>query len=451
MKAPHLKTAFAVLAISLYGCGSSDYEVREPAPTLSVALSATTCAIGETLTGKLTVAQRGATEQNWSLAAIVQEGSVGITVDDREIPVSGEWMQLTGKNATIRLTPETAGEHIVILQAMSATGEISNECRLTLAAEVGTELAAAATCETTVLDPGIDAMLPIRLSLAKEGYAGRYKVVATLARGTGAIYHEGNIVTDVEVELEAETTLYFRPKALGEQIIEFTVTAGDEVAVARAYMNIAKEITVRCEVSDRFIVSGTGRYDTEGATTTLTLENAEGYNFEAAGWYDLARNLLSTGETCPVRLTLGGISEIVLELKKREVRLETSEYEQVVTDYFVPTNVIGKLERRQAVDYRLRLTADYKLSDDLVFVYDTYKYDLYQGQTIIDGKPSFFRGERHPSFESGKAASDWFWNCDRSFTIHLRRSDNPTLKFNYSAHTVESASTRYLIPENIDL
>ncbi len=451
MKAPHLKTAFAVLAISLYGCGNSDYEVREPAPTLSVALSATTCAIGETLTGKLTVAQRGATEQNWSLAAIVQEASVGITVDDREIPVSGEWMQLTGKNATIRLTPETAGEHIVILQAMSATGEISNECRLTLAAEVGTELAAAATCETTVLDPGVDAMLPIRLSFAKEGYAGSYKVISTIARGAGAIYHEGNIVTDAEVELGSETTLYFHPNVLGEHILEFTVTAEDEVAVARAYMNIAKEITVQCEVSDGIIVTGAGRYDTEGATVTLTMENAEGYNFEVAGWYDPMRNPLSTGKTCPVRLTLGGISEIVLELKKREVRLETSEYEQVVTDYFVPTNVIGKLERRQAVDYRLRLTADYKLSDDLVFVYDTYKYDLYQGQTIIDGKPSFFRGERHPSFESGKAASDWFWNCDRSFTIHLRRSDNPTLKFNYSAHTVESASTRYLIPENIDL
>lgn len=440
-----------LLTAIIAGCGTSDYTVRQPAPTLSVALSATTCAIGETLTGKLTVAQRGATEQNWSLAAIVQEGSVGITVDDREIPVSGEWMQLTGKNATIRLTPETAGEHIVILQAMSATGEISNECRLTLAAEVGTELAAAATCETTVLDPGVDAMLPIRLSFAKEGYAGSYKVISTIARGAGAIYHEGNIVTDAEVELGSETTLYFHPNVLGEHILEFTVTAEDEVAVARAYMNIAKEITVQCEVSDGIIVTGAGRYDTEGATVTLTMENAEGYNFEVASWYDPMRNPLSTGKTCPVRLTLGGISEIVLELKKREVRLETSEYEQVVTDYFVPTNVIGKLERRQAVDYRLRLTADYKLSDDLVFVYDTYKYDLYQGQTIIDGKPSFFRGERHPSFESGKAASDWFWNCDRSFTIHLRRSDNPTLKFDYSAHTVESASTRYLIPENIDL
>ncbi|MDE5963321.1 MAG: hypothetical protein K2G58_04760, partial [Alistipes sp.] len=193
------------------------------------------------------------------------------------------------------------------------------------------------------------------------------------------------------------------------------------------------------------------RYDTEGRDIMLGFENTEGYNFEVAGWHDSTGNRLSTQKNCTVRLTLGGISEIVLELKKREVQIETSEYERIVTEYYVPGKIAGKLERKQAYDYRLRLVSDYKLSDDLVFAYDTYKYDLYQGQTIIDGKPSFFRGERHPSFESGKAASDWFWNCDRSFPIHLRRSDNPTLKFNYSAHTVESASTRYLIPENIDL
>lgn len=451
MKAPHLKTAFAVLAISLYGCGSSDYEIREPAPTLSVALSATTCALGETLTGKLTVAQRGATEKNWSLAAIVRKGAIGITVDDREIPVSGEWTQLTGKNATIRLTPEAAGEHVVTLQAMSSAGELSDECTLTLTTTTGTALTASAVCEAEVDDPGIDAMLPIRLSLAKEGYAGRYKVVPHIARGSGAIYHEGNIVTDVEVELGAETTLYFRPKALGEQIIEFTVTAENEVAATRAYMNVAKEITVRCAVTDGIVVSGAGRYDTEGGDVVLGFENAEGYNFEVAGWHDGAGNRLSAEKSCTVRLTLGGISEIVLELKKREVRIEAGTAERIVTEYYVPGKIAGKLERRQAHDYRLRLVSDYKLSDDLVFAYDIYKYDLYPGQTLIDGKPAFIRGEAHPHFRTGEVASDWFWDCDRRFAIRLRRNDNPQLRFDLSRHAVESASTRYLIPENIDL
>lgn len=433
------------------GCETSDYTVRQPMPTLSVLLSSSTCLLGESLTGRLAITQQGATEEKYALAAIVCEGSIRLFVDEREIPVSGQWTQLTEKNATIRLIPEIAGEHIVILQAMSATGEISSECRLTLEAEVGTELTAAAACETTVLDPGIDAMLPIRLSFAKEGYAGSYKVKSAIVRGAGAIYHEGDIITDAEVELAPETTLYFCPKALGEYIFEFTVTAEDEVAVARAYMNIAKEIAVRCEVSDGIIVAGTGRYDTEGATATLTMENAEGYNFEVASWYDPARNLLSTGTTCPVRLTLGGISEVVLELKKREVQIETGEYERIVTDYFVPTDVIGKLERRQAIDYRLRLTSDYKMSDDLVFVYDAYKYDIYPNQTIINGHPSFIRGEAYPKFHTGATASEWFWNCLHQFAIKLRQSDNPTLKFNRAAHTVESESTRYLVPENISM
>lgn len=446
-----IRYSILLLTAIITGCRTSDYTVRQPAPTLSVSLSSTTCRLGESLTGRVVITQQGATEETYALAAIVREGSIRLFVDEREIPVSGQWTQLTEKNATIRLMPEIAGEHIVILQAMSATGDISNECRLTMAAEVGTELAATATCETEVLDPGIDAMLPIRLSLAKEGYAGSYKVVPTIARGTGSIYHEGNIVTAAEVELGAETTLYFRPNVLGEHILEFTVTAEDKVAVARAYMNIAKEITVRCEVSDGIIVTGAGRYDTEGATVTLTMENAEGYNFEAAGWYDPARNPLSTGKTCPVRLELGGISEVVLELKKREVRIATNDYERIVTEYYVPSKTAGKLDSRQAIDYRLRLTSDYKMSDDLVFEYDIYKYDVYPNQLFIDRNPSFIRGAAHPHFRTGQVASDWFWNCDHRFAIKLRQADNPTLKFDYSTRTAESNSTRYIIPKEITM
>lgn len=439
---------FTVIAT---GCGASDYTVRQPAPTLSVSLSSTTCSLGESLTGRLAITQRGATDEKYALAAIVHEGAIRLFVDDREIPVSGQWTQLAEKNATIRLMPEIAGEHVVILQAMSATGELSDECRVTLAAEVGTALAAEATCEKEVLDPGTDAMLPIRLSLAKEGYAGSYKVLSTIVRGSGAIYHEGDIVTDAEVELGTETTLYFRPKALGEQIFEFTVTAEDEVAIARAYMNIAKEITVQCEVSNGIIVSGTGRYDTEGATATLMLENDDGYNFEAAGWYDPAGNPLSTGKTCSVRLTLGGISEIVLELKKREVRIETGDYEQVVTMYYVPRATDNNLESRKAYDYRLRLTADYKLSDNLVFHYDMSKYDIRPNQIFFDGQPSFIRGSGVSKFHAETTASEWFWDYYRRFVITLRQADNPTLKFDRAHHTVESASTRYLLPENINL
>jgi len=443
---------FLLLAALLSGCGTTDYPTREPAPTLTVSLSATTCRLGASLTGRLSIAQRGTAETDYyALAAVVRKGAVRIAVDDREIPATGEWVRLDGKNATIRITPEQAGKHELTLQAMSAAGEISEACRLTLTAEAGTELAAEATCETEVVDPPHDAMIPIRLAIAKAGYSGPYKVTATLAQGSGAIYHEGNVITNVEVELAAETTLYFRPAVLGEQLFVFTVTAEGVQAEARAYLNVAKKIEVHCTVGEGFTVSGVGTYNTEGGDLSLAFEPADGYNFEVDGWYDPDGNLLSAEKNCPIRLTLDGISDVELRLKKREVRIETSDCERIVTEYYVPSKTGNKLERRQAHDYRLRLTSDYRLSDDLVFTYDTYKYDLYLNQTVIEGQPSFIRGEAHPRFHAGETASDWFWRCDKRFAIVLRPSDNPTLRFDRSAHAVESESTRYLLPDNITL
>ncbi len=441
-----------LLTALLSACGTTDYSTREPAPTLTVSLSATSCWLGASLTGRLTIAQRGTAETDYyALAAVVREGSVRIAVDDRELPATGEWVRLDGKNATIRIIPEQAGEHELTLQAMSAAGEVSEACRLTLTAEVGTELTAQAECEAEVLDPGVDAMIPIRLAIAKVGYAGPYKVTATLAQGAGAIYHEGNVITDVEVELAAETTLYFRPAALGEQLIAFTVTAEGVQTEARAYLNVAKKIEVHCAVGEGFTVSGTGTYNTEGSDLSLAFEPAEGYNFEVAGWYDAAGNLLSAEKICPIRLTLDGISHVELKLKKREVRIETTDCERIVTEYYVPSKTGNKLERQQAHDYRLRLVSDYRLSDDLVFAYGTYRYDLYPNQTVIDGRPSFIRGEAYPRFHTGETASDWFWRCDKRFAIMLCPSDNPQLRFDRSAHVVESESTRYLLPENITL
>ena len=443
---------FLLLATLLSGCGTTDYSTREPAPTLTVSLSATTCRLGTSLTGRLTITQRGTAETDgYTLAAVVREGSVRIAVDDREIPATGEWMRLDGKNATIRFTPEQAGEHELTLQAMSAVGEVSEACRLALTAEVGTELTAQAECEAEVIDPPHDAMIPIRLTITKAGYAGPYKVVATLTQGSGAIYHEGNVITDVEVELAAETTLYFRPAALGEQLIAFTVMAEGVQAEARTYLNVAKKIEVHCAVGEGFTVSGVGTYNTEGSDLSLSFEPADGYNFEVSGWYDAAGNLLSAEKNCSIRLTLDGISHVELKLKKREVRIEATDCERVVTEYYVPSKTGNKLERQQAHDYRLRLTADYRLSDDLVFVYDTYRYDLYPNQTVIDGRPSFIRGEAHPRFHAGEMASDWFWHCDKRFDITLRPSDNPQLRFNRSTHAVESESTRYILPNEIEI
>lgn len=400
----------------------------------------------------LSIAQRGTTETDYyALAAVVRKGSVRIAIDDREIPATGEWIRLDSKNATIRITPEQAGEHDLTLQAMSAVGEVSEACQLTLQAEAGSALTARAECEAEAINPPHNAMIPIRLAIAQTGYSGPYKVTATLAQGSGAIYHEGNVITDVEVELAAETTLYFHPAALGEQLFVFTVTAEGAQAEARAYLNVAKKIKVHCTVDEGFTVSGVGTYNTEGSDLSLAFEPADGYNFEVYGWYDPDGNLLSTEKNCPIRLTLDGISSVELKLKKRKVDIKTSDCERIVTEYYVPSKTGNKLERQQAHDYRLRLTADYRLSDDLVFVYDTYKYDLYPNQTVIEGRPSFIRGEAYPRFHAGETASNWFWRCDKRFAITLRPSDNPQLRFDRSAHTVESESTRYTLPNEIEI
>ncbi|MCM1219242.1 MAG: hypothetical protein NC548_32575 [Lachnospiraceae bacterium] len=432
------------------GCGPSEYRLVEPTPVLAVSLATTTCEAGGSITGRLRVTQEG-TDGSYSLSAILREGALTVTADDAELPLTGQWHPLNGNDTRLRIIPETAGRHVLVLQAMSSDGTRSNECEATLTVQQTGELRAKAHCEAELCNIPPETMIPITLTMEKAGHVGRYRVVATLLQGSGRIFHKGNAVTGVETELEACDTLYFRPEALGEQVFEFSVTAGTDNTVIRAYTNIVEELTIRHADLEGFSVTGAGRYDTEGATATLTLENADGYNFEAAGWYDASGKLLSTENDCPVRLTLGGVSEIVLELKKREVRLETKAYERVATQYYVPSTTGNNLESQQAYDYRLRLTADYRLSDDLVFVYELCKHDVYQNQTFLEGQPSLIRGEAHPKFPAGASASEWFWDYYHRFAITLRQSDNPTLKFDRSAHTVESATARYLIPENINL
>ncbi len=87
-------------------------------------------------------------------------------------------------------------------------------------------------------------------------------------------------------------------------------------------------------------------------------------------------------------------------------------------------------------DYRRNWQSDYRLSDEIRLYYETYRWTL----TVPPVEQKAWTVE---------PATGYFWRIDDDFTIYLRSSDNPTLKFDRSAHAVESESTRYIFPNEI--
>lgn len=95
--------------------------------------------------------------------------------------------------------------------------------------------------------------------------------------------------------VDADATFEYAPEEIGEQILEFEVSAAKASAKARAYMDVVKNIVVTSCVEGCFTIDGAGEHNVEGETVTLKLVNDELFNFEVAGWYD------TSGSSCPAR------------------------------------------------------------------------------------------------------------------------------------------------------
>ncbi len=408
-------------------------------PVLVARFDATECAPNETVAGLLVISQKEAGIGH-ALATTLLTGAARIAIDGVLVPTRGEWIVVQSDTLHVSVTPDEEGEVRIGFQVRTQVGEVcSNRCEAVVTAEFPPELTAEAECEAQLVNPHSDETVPVHLTIDYPKYAGEYTIRPSVIQGKGTFLYQGEAVGEDGIATEEErVTIEYRPAALGEQLLAFDIQAGEAAKQVCAYVEVAKRLTVKCAASNGITITGEGEYATEGECAILELRNDPGYNFEASGWYDAAGNRLSTGNRCELVVTYETAPDIVLELKKRRVRLTlTSSYRK---PYNYPVaNASGRITGWKTVyDYRRNLQSDYRLSDEIRLYYEKYRWTL----TVPPTEQKAWTVE---------SATGYFWRIDDDFTIYLRRSDNPQLRFDPTEHAAESETTRYIFPNEIEI
>lgn len=437
-------TLFYALALFLLpGCSSSKYQIVEPQPQLSLSTAAAVCELGENVSLTLAVTQEGV-DGNFSLSAFIREGKASLTLDGSDMDTSGQWVQLAAKYARLVITPAQAGDLLVSFQAKSPDGEVSEQQDLKVTVTAPSEITAEAVCEAKIVNPAADARIPVQLHI--QGVPGadrKFIVTPAVSLGKGKIFLNGYAVNGQTSPVDADATFEYAPEEIGEQILEFEVTAGKTSAKARAYMDVVKNIVVTSSVEGCFTIEGAGEHNTEGEMITLALVNEELFNFEPAGWYDSTGQLLSNEATYALQLSRDCITQLQVRLKPRTVTITRQGIAQVEFQYLVMES--GRPVPKVTYDYRTQYSADYKASEPIKFYYEEYRLDKSKIPPV--GQKSFGM----PTISKGARNSTYLWRCDKKFTVYLRPEDNPGFTFNKSRKYIESPSTRYMIPDDVTI
>ena len=437
-------TLFYALALFLLpGCSSSKYQIVEPQPQLSLSTAAAVCELGENVSLTLAVTQEGV-DGNFSLSAFIREGKASLTLDGSDMDTSGQWVQLAAKHARLVITPAQAGDLLVSFQAKSPDGEVSEQQDLKVTVTAPSEITAETVCEAKIVNPAADARIPVQLHIQGVPSAdGKFIVTPTVSQGKGKIFLNGYAVNGQASPVDADATFEYAPEEIGEQILEFEVTAGKTSAKARAYMDVVKNIVVTSSVEGCFTIEGAGEHNAEGEKVTLALVNEELFNFEPAGWYDSTGQLLSNEATYALQLSRDCITQLQVRLKPRTVTITRQGIAQVEFQYLVMEG--GRPVPKVTYDYRTQYSADYKVSEPIKFYYEEYRLDKSKIPPV--GQKSFGM----PTISKGARNSTYLWRCDKKFMVYLRPEDNPGFTFNKSRKYIESPSTRYMIPDDVTI
>lgn len=436
-------TLFCALALFLSaGCSSSKYQIVEPKPQLSLSSTAATCELGQTATITVAVSQEGVA-RNFSLSAFIRQGQARIALAGSDMDTSGQWVQLANKSARLVITPAQVGDLLISFQAKSPDGVVSEQQDLKVTVTATSEIAAEASCEAKIVNPAADARIPVKLVIRGASADGKFLVTPTISQGNGKIFMNGYAVNDQASPVDGDVTFLYAPEEIGEHILEFEVTAGKVAARARAYMDIVKNIVVTSNVEGCFTIDGAGEHNAEGKTVTLKLVNGERFNFEPAGWYDSAGQLLSDQETCTLKLSRDCITQIEVKLKPRKVTITRQGIAELRFEYLIMEG--GRPVPKVAYDYRMQYSADYKASEPIKFYYEEYRLDRSKLPPVGQ------RSTGTPTIDKGATNSTFLWRCDKKFSVSIRPADNPGFKFNYNARSIESEITTYYLPSDITM
>ena len=437
-------TLFYALALFVSaGCSPSKYRIVEPKPQLSLSTVATVCELGQAVSLSLAVSQEGV-DGNFSLSAFIRQGQAAITLDGSDMDTSGQWVQLSDRNARLVITPAQTGDLLVSFQAKSPDGEVSEQQDLKVTVTAPSEIAAEAVCEAKIVNPAADARIPVQLHIqGVPGADGKFIVTPTVSLGKGKIFLNGNAVNGQACPVDADVTFEYAPEEIGEQILEFEVTAGKTSAKARAYMDVVKNIVVTSSVEGCFTIKGAGEHNTEGEKVTLALVNEELFNFEPAGWYDSTGQLLSNEATYALQLSRDCITRLEVRLKPRTVNITRQGIARIEFQYLVMEG--GRPVPKVAYDYRTQYSTDYKASEPIKFYYEEYRLDRSKIPPVGQ------RSTAMPTITKGARNSTYLWRCDEKFSVSIHPGDNPGFKFHYNDRYIESQTTKYYLPSDITM
>ena len=404
-------TLFYALALFVSaGCSPSKYRIVEPKPQLSLSTVATVCELGQAVSLSLAVSQEGV-DGNFSLSAFIRQGQAAITLDGSDMDTSGQWVQLSDRNARLVITPAQTGDLLVSFQAKSPDGEVSEQQDLKVTVTAPSEIAAEAVCEAKIVNPAADARIPVQLHIqGVPGADGKFIVTPTVSLGKGKIFLNGNAVNGQACPVDADVTFEYAPEEIGEQILEFEIAAGKASAKARAYMDVVKNIVVTSVVE---------------------------------GWYDPSGQLLSGEATYALTLARDCITDIQLRLKPRTVTITRQGIARIEFQYLVMEG--GRPVPKVAYDYRTQYSADYKASEPVKFYYEEYRLDTSKIPPVGQKSAGM------PTIPKGATKSTFLWRCDEKFSVSIRPADNPGFKFNYNDRSVESQTTKYYLPSDITM
>jgi len=449
-----MRTLFLFLMASvLFGCTPSSVEAvdpkpdepsgndptePEPVPMLTAAFDRTACVPDEIVTGTLTVMGTKATD-GYALATTLLAGTARIVVDGQIVPTGGEWIGFSAETLPVTIAPDREEELLVEFRIKNLADKVSEPCRVALTAAFPPELAVEASCMPRIENPTPETALPITLTVDYPNHTGDYTVVPTVAQGAGEFLYAGQPVGPSGIVVSAgTTTIDYRPTMLGEHLLDFEVRAGGAAKQVRTYCDVVKIFTVACDVPCGIRISGAGEYRVEGEPVVFAMANEPSYNFEAAGWYDADGKLLSTESFCTIAARYATPTDYRLELEKREVKFTMGQPYRKPYQYPIPGSNGQIASWKTVYDYRLKLQYDYRPTDDILLYYEKYRWQI----TV-------------PPIEQKKwtveSATGFFWRIDNRFRLLIRQSDNPDLIFDRARHAVESASTRYLLPAEIEM
>ena len=404
-------TLFYALALFVSaGCSPSKYRIVEPKPQLSLSTVATVCELGQAVSLSLAVSQEGV-DGNFSLSAFIRQGQAAITLDGSDMDTSGQWVQLSDRNARLVITPAQTGDLLVSFQAKSPDGEVSEQQDLKVTVTAPSEITAEAVCEAKIVNPAADARIPVQLHIqGVPGADGKFIVTPTVSLGKGKIFLNGNAVNGQACPVDADVTFEYAPEEIGEQILEFEIAAGKASAKARAYMDVVKNIVVTSVVE---------------------------------GWYDPSGQLLSGEATYALTLARDCITDIEVRLKPRTVTITRQGIARIEFQYLVMEG--GRPVPKVAYDYRTQYSADYKASEPVKFYYEEYRLDTSKIPPVGQKSAGM------PTIPKGATKSTFLWRCDEKFSVSIRPADNPGFKFNYNDRSVVSQTTKYYLPSDITM